>query len=211
MGEGGWNWGWAHHLGTENRKHLQDCAVDEPEDTGEMHLETFRGVDGFSVCRHRSGVDDFVLIWPKPRESCMSTEDCLSPAVGCGSVPGCMHANSFQSCPTLCDPMDCSLPGSSIHGISQARILEWVSISSSRGSSQPRDLTHVSWGSCLDRQIFYHWATVEAHTSHHWPKQVAWPRKVPVVGEALQLTRKITSRDAEAPTRRGACFCSQSV
>ena len=49
-----------------------------------------------------------------------------------------------QSCPTLCDPMDCSLPDSSVHGISQARILEWVAISSSRGSSQPRDQTHIS-------------------------------------------------------------------
>ena len=44
-----------------------------------------------------------------------------------------------QSCPTLCDPMDCSLPDSSIHGIFQARILEWVAISFSRGSSLPRD------------------------------------------------------------------------
>ena len=44
-----------------------------------------------------------------------------------------------QSCPTLCDPMDCSPPGSSVHGILQARILEWVAISSSRRSSQPRD------------------------------------------------------------------------
>ena len=43
-----------------------------------------------------------------------------------------------QSCPTLCDPVDCSLPGSSVHGILQARILEWVTISFSRGSSQPR-------------------------------------------------------------------------
>ena len=49
-----------------------------------------------------------------------------------------------QSCPTLCDPMDCSLPGSSVHGIFQARILEWVAISFSRGSSQPRDQTRVS-------------------------------------------------------------------
>ena len=46
-----------------------------------------------------------------------------------------------QSCPTLCDPMDCSLPGSSAHGIFQTRVLEWVAISVSRGSSQPRDLT----------------------------------------------------------------------
>ena len=49
-----------------------------------------------------------------------------------------------QSCPTLYDPMDCSLPGSSVHGIFQARILEWVAISFSRGSSRPRDHTWVS-------------------------------------------------------------------
>ena len=50
-----------------------------------------------------------------------------------------------QSCPTLCDPVDCSLPGFSIHGILQARILEWVTISFSRGSSRPRDRTCVSY------------------------------------------------------------------
>ena len=49
-----------------------------------------------------------------------------------------------QSCLTLCNPVDCSLPGSSIHGILQARILEWVAISFSRGSSRPRDRTRVS-------------------------------------------------------------------
>ena len=49
-----------------------------------------------------------------------------------------------QSCLTLCDAMDYSLPGSSVHAILQARILEWVAISSSRGSSQHRDETHVS-------------------------------------------------------------------
>ena len=49
-----------------------------------------------------------------------------------------------QSCPTLCDPMDCSLSGSSIHEIFQARVLEWIAISFSRGSSQPRNRTQVS-------------------------------------------------------------------
>ena len=49
-----------------------------------------------------------------------------------------------QSCPTLWDPMGCSLPGSSVHGIFQARVLEWVAISFSKGSSQPRDRTQVS-------------------------------------------------------------------
>ena len=48
-----------------------------------------------------------------------------------------------QSCPTLCDPMVCCPPGSSVHGILQARILEWVVISFFRGSSQPRDQTEV--------------------------------------------------------------------
>ena len=58
----------------------------------------------------------------------------------------CVHAcaKSLQSCPTLCDPMDCSLPGSSVHGILQERMLEWVAMFFSRGSSRPRDWTHVS-------------------------------------------------------------------
>ena len=62
---------------------------------------------------------------------------------------------------TLCDPMDCSPPGSSIHRISQARILERIAISFSRGPSWPRDQTHVS---CTGRRILYHWATREAQT-----------------------------------------------
>ena len=51
-----------------------------------------------------------------------------------------------QPCLPLCDPMDCSLPGSSVHGISQTRITEWVAMAFSWGSSQPRDvLTHISY------------------------------------------------------------------
>ena len=50
----------------------------------------------------------------------------------------CVHAKLLQLCLTLCDPMDCSLPGSSVHGALQARLLEWVALPSSRGSSQPR-------------------------------------------------------------------------
>ena len=66
-----------------------------------------------------------------------------------------------QSCPTLCDRMDYSLPGSSLHGILQARVLEWVAISFSRGSSQPRDRTPVS---CIPGRRFNLWATREART-----------------------------------------------
>ena len=65
----------------------------------------------------------------------------------------------IQSCPTLCDPMNCSLLGSSVCGILQARILEWVSVPFSRGSSQPRDRTQVS---CIAGRFFTSWATREA-------------------------------------------------
>ena len=69
-----------------------------------------------------------------------------------GERKGCVCA---QLCPTLCDPMNCSPPGPSVHGILQARILEWVAISSSRGSSQPRNWTYVSWVSSIGRQALY--------------------------------------------------------
>ena len=72
-------------------------------------------------------------------------------------------AKSLQSCPTLCNPMDCSPLGSSVHGILQARILEWVAISFSRGSSWSRDQTCIS---CIDRWVLYHWATREAHFTY---------------------------------------------
>ena len=73
-----------------------------------------------------------------------------------------------QSCPTLCDPMDCSLPGSSIHVIFQARILEWVAISFSRGSSWPRDRTRVS---CIAGRFFTTWATRETGSNYHMIQQ----------------------------------------
>ena len=63
-----------------------------------------------------------------------------------------------QQCLTLWQ-MDCSLTGSSVHGSFQARILEWVAISFSRGSSQPRDRTHIFCVSSIGRQIRYHFAT----------------------------------------------------
>ena len=63
-----------------------------------------------------------------------------------------------QSCLTLCDPMDCSLPGSSVHGIFQARVLEWGPISFSRRSSWPRNRTQVS---CIVGRRFTVWATRE--------------------------------------------------
>ena len=73
-------------------------------------------------------------------------------------APCYCYCSVAKSCPPLFDHMDCSLPGSSAHGISQARILEWVAISFSRGSSWPRDRNCTS---CTGR-ILYNWATWEA-------------------------------------------------
>ena len=61
---------------------------------------------------------------------------------------------------SLCDPMDCSLSGSSVHGILQARVLEWVAVPFSKGSSQPRDQTQVSH---IAGRFFTIWATREAY------------------------------------------------
>ena len=69
----------------------------------------------------------------------------------------CVLSSSVMS--DSCDPMDCSLPSSSVYGILQARVLECVAISSSRGSSQTRDQTHVS---CISRWVLYLWVTWEA-------------------------------------------------
>ena len=69
-------------------------------------------------------------------------------------MPVCMRGQSFQSCLTLCDPMDCSPPGSSVHLILQARILERLAMPSSRGSSPTRDQTRISCVFCLTGGFF---------------------------------------------------------
>ena len=67
----------------------------------------------------------------------------------------CIQAKLLQPCPTLCNPIDCNPPGSSVHGILQASILEWVSMPSSRGSSQPRDWIRISCISSVGRPVLY--------------------------------------------------------
>ena len=76
-------------------------------------------------------------------------------------IPGslddmCIFVLSHFSRVQLCNPMDCSLPVSSVHQILQARILKWAAISFSRGSSQPRDQTYIAYVSCIHRQVLYY-------------------------------------------------------
>ena len=75
-------------------------------------------------------------------------------------IVSCMLISGTKSCLTLCDITDCSLPGSSVHGISQARILGWIAISFSRGFSRPKNQTQVSY---IGKPSLYHCAIREAH------------------------------------------------
>ena len=86
----------------------------------------------------------------------------------------------------LCSSMDCSLPGSSVHGILQARILEWVAISFTRGSSWPRDRTCVS---CIGRQILYHLSHL-GELVQQFPKCASWTSSI---GITWELVRNATS------------------
>ena len=112
----------------------------------------------------------------------------------------CEESEVTQSCPTLCDPMDCSPPGSSFHGIFQARVLEWGAISFSRGSSRPRDRTRVSW---IPGRCFNLWATRETSFKRRHvikfhlyifkmgqPKETGFPRWLSDKESAYQCRRR---------------------
>ena len=104
----------------------------------------------------------------------------------------CVRAKLLQPCPTLCNLVDCSPPGSSVRGILHARILEWVAMPSSRGSSPPRDRTWVFCSSCIGRRVFYIWDAKEAHyydyTHPKWGQGKDWDP-----GMGLGCHRKLRS------------------
>jgi len=102
-------------------------------------------------------------------------------------------AQLFHSYSTLCDPMDCSPPNPSRHGILQARILEWVGMPFSRGSSQSNDYTYISYISSIGRQVLYNWChlvspistiTLNANGFNASPKRhrlTGWIQKHPYI------------------------------
>ena len=102
------------------------------------------------LCQFLSNMDAFII-----QNRIVMHFFCLLKASVHSLEGQCMHAKSLHLCPTLCDPMDCSPPGSSVHEVLQARILEWVPMPSSRESSRPRDETCVSYIPCTGRQVFF--------------------------------------------------------
>ena len=114
-------------------------------------------------------------------------------------------------CPSLCNPMDHSPPGSSVHGCSQARILEWVAISSSRGSSPPRDGTH---GSCLSGKFFIteppgkplatHWLPGAQQCPGCFPVTL-WPAQAAPLPQQAPSLSPLTSALLRGPRHEPSC------
>ena len=115
------------------------------------------------------GLDVWVLLSFMETNLYVSLSTLLSPLSPCFASQSfkvacmCVCVQAWL-CLILCNPMDCSPPGSSVYGISQARILLWAAIYSSGGSSQSRYRTHISRISCISGQILYHWAPWKAPT-----------------------------------------------
>ena len=146
-------------------------------DLGHLNWLLPSGRDNFSAAKNLTAVSAYsrlppsscpwdadaacLLLSPLP-VSCISISPCTRFPLSRFSLitvfpspsPMCMRAKSLQSYPTLCDPRDCSPPGSSLHGILQARTLEWVAMPSSRGSSWLRNQTCVSRLSCTAPGFF---------------------------------------------------------
>ena len=93
----------------------------------------------------------------------------------CASPKSLRCAKSLQWCPTLCNPMDYSPPGSSVHGILQVRILEWLAIPSSRQSSWSRNQTCISYISCIGWWVLHHFSSVQF--SHSVLSDSLWPHE----------------------------------
>ena len=132
----------------------------------------------------------------------------------------------LQSCLTLCDPMDCSLSGSSVHGVLQARMLEWIAMPSSRESFPPRDGTPISYVFCIDKQGLYHWyhlgmkdfiSTVSCTSGFWWSLHLCTPSSstpwgiMSIWSPQIQGTWLLLLPWAEQePRLPGSCTCNSS-
>ena len=114
-----------------------------------------------------------------------------------------MGAKSIQSCSTLRDPKDFNPPGSSVHGILQARALEWVAMPSSRGSSQLRGRTHISYVSCIGRWVCYH--------EHHLGSPVPLPAEEKTPQLLVSAVRRYSKKVAGCKLGRGPSSIIESA
>ena len=143
--------GWSPGEGNGNP--LQDFCLENPMDRGVWWATVHR------VAKSPTRLSDFTS---RASVSSLEAFQYWCPPTIAAEFAACVP-KSLQLCPALCDPMDCNPQDSSIHGILQARLLEWVAMPPSRGTSQPRDRTQVSH---IRGRFFTVWPTREAH--EHW-------------------------------------------
>ena len=138
----------------EEDRHVHICT----------HMHAFMCVHTHNLSEHLTHSNPSLYLWGRERGMWRRRQSESKGRSDPAEKNPSPHSNCCYSVAklgsTLCDLMDCSLPGSSVHGISQTRILERIAISFSRESYQSRDQTHVS---CISRWIPYHWATRETH------------------------------------------------
>ena len=118
--------------------------------------------NGMKLCSMLCGSLDGRGVW-QGMDACI----CMAESLRCSPETTTLlisYVLVTQLCPALCDPVDCSPPASSVHGILQAGILEWVAIPFSWGSSWPSDR---SWVSCVAVKFFTIWATREVYIKHY--------------------------------------------
>ena len=144
------------NLKSKQTKHILTNCTGEVQKLQGALIETDRGRVGMGLSQEEAS---------KMRRVWSMKSDCC-----------CLLTKWVMLCSTLCDPIDCSLPGSSVHWISQAKILEWFAISFSRESSPPRDWTCIS---CTGRQILY-------QLSQQGSSYKSWKRTVPGRCKELQ-------------------------
>ena len=153
------------------------CILAESEDRSLLHLQSLQGIQGSQAgpCLHSSwGTLPLrqAETWD-PLQQCLHWKECLLEQWIMKKL--CLCAQSLQLSPTPCTRMSCSPPGSSVRVILQARILERVAVPSSRGSSPPRNLTHISCVSCTAGKFFINWATWEApQRSYNGLQMTTW-------------------------------------
>ena len=118
----------------------------------------------------------------------------------------CCVYSTTQLCLTLCNPMDCSPPGTSVQGLFQARILEQVAICYSRGSSWPKDWTCISDVSCIGKQIIYHCTTMLQQSN----LAVEWETDWKVTDEEAQWGAVSVDQARDKRISWGQCFSDLS-
>ena len=158
------------------------------------HISIVDNSKGFGVIQIRVWVTALSLCCCKP-SACHLTALSLTFFLYKESVVLCLVVQSY---PTLCDPMDCSPPGSSVHGILRARILEWVAMPSSWGSSQPRDQTQVS---CIAGRFLTVWATRES-------QKIEWILIIPISQAVVEPNSKTTWKMLRSINKHDHCIKS---